>query len=77
MQIEEAAAEGLEVVRLPELTDAASFPGLPGFLWGIRQRLDVTFENGHGIALASQHHRRREPDNPRRLIQGPLSFYRR
>jgi hypothetical protein len=64
MRIEEAAAERLEVVRLSELGDSASFPSLPSFLWRPGKRLGVAFENGDGMALASQHHCRREPDNP-------------
>ena len=63
MGIEEMACGRVQVVRLPELSDPSPFPRLPRFLWRAGKRLDVPFEDGDVMALPSQHHRHRKPDD--------------
>ena len=63
MGIEEMAYGRVQVVRLPELSDPSPFPRAPRFLWRAGKRLAVAFENGDVMALPSQHHRHRKPDN--------------
>jgi hypothetical protein len=63
MGVEEMAYTRVQIVRLPELSDPSPFPCAPGFLWPAGKRPAVVFENGDRMALPSQHHRDREPDN--------------
>jgi hypothetical protein len=63
MGIEELAHGRVQEVRLPKLSDPSPFPRVPRFLWRAGKRLAVMFKNGDGMALPSQHHRRRKSDN--------------
>jgi hypothetical protein len=63
MGIEELAHGRVQEVWLPKLSDPSPFPRVPRFLWRAGKRLAVMFKNGDGMALPSQHHRRRKSDN--------------
>src|SRR5258708_1124327 len=63
MGIEQMAYGRMQVVWLPKLSDSSSFPCVPRFLWRGRKWLAIVFQNRNGMALASQHHRPREPDD--------------
>jgi hypothetical protein len=63
MGIEEMAYGRVQVMRLPELSYPSPFPRVPCFLGRAGKRLAVAFENGDVMALPSQHHRHRKPDN--------------
>jgi hypothetical protein len=63
MGIEELDCGRVQVVRLPELSDASSFPPLPRVLRRGGKRVAVAFEYRDVMASPSQHHRRREPDD--------------
>ena len=63
MGIEELDCGRVQVVRLPELSDPFSFPGVPRLLWLTGNRLCIALEHIDVIASPSQHHRRREPDD--------------
>jgi len=58
MSIEQMVYGRVQVVRLPELSDPSPFPFAPRFLRGAREWLAVVFENGDGMTLPGQHHRR-------------------
>jgi hypothetical protein len=45
------------------LLEGSPFPRVPRFLWRAGKRLAVSFENGDVMALPSQQHRHRKPDN--------------
>jgi hypothetical protein len=50
-------------LRQPELSDPSPFPRLPRFFWRAGKLLAVALEYGDIMALPSQHHRGRKPDN--------------
>src|SRR6266446_10267748 len=64
MGIEELDCGRVQVVRLAELSDPSSFPRVPRLLWRTGNRLCIALEHSDVMASPSQHHRRREPDNP-------------
>jgi hypothetical protein len=63
MGIEEMAYGRVQIVWLPELSDPSPFPRVPRFLRRAGKWLAVVFENCDIMALPSQQHRRRKPDN--------------